>query len=76
MTIGAIIFIVTCTLIPTFAVAFGITATILDKKHKIGELSYVEFSKRHERTLEQFECSRKDLDRTVDRLKQSENLLR
>ena len=76
MTIGTILFISLFTLIPTFAIAYGITATVLDRKHKLGEFSYVEFFKHQSRTLEQFECSERDLEKTVSELKRDQKNLK
>ena len=61
--------IIYCVIIPTLSVAFGVTATILDRKHKIGEQTDVEFSKHHTRIIEQFETSEKAMEKTVKDLK-------
>ncbi len=58
-------------IVPTLSCAFGITAMILDRKHKIGDLSYVEFTKHHAQTITQFECSQKELKRAVTELKKN-----
>ena len=58
-------------IVPTLSIAFGITAMILDRKHKIGDLSYVEFTKHYAQTITQFECSKKELKRTVTELKKN-----
>lgn len=57
-------------LIPVFVLAYGITVTVLSKKHKIGDLSQVEFSGHLSRTIDEFECNIDDMRKKIRNFRQ------
>lgn len=65
MTVGVILFFVVFALAPTLMVAFGFTTLKLEDKHRIGDLSNVEFSKHQMRTIQQYECNEKELEKEL-----------
>ncbi len=56
-------FVIMFTLV--IAIAFAITTHIINNRHKLGDMSYVEYSRYKTEIIEEYECSKKSMEQLL-----------
>ncbi len=74
MDIYVVLIILFWGILPTLSTAYGVTAIILDRKNKIGDINPVEFNKHLSKTIDQFECSKTAMQAAIKQLKSNKGI--
>lgn len=52
-------------IVPVIALAFAFAMHNLAKKHRLGDVSYVEYSRYKTEVIEEYECSKKSMEQLL-----------